>query len=259
MIEEQPEKNQSKKLPKHRSPSYPFISLRKALARAREFYGAQRHHPAPLSVAVAVWDFGAKSSGGLQTISALKQFGLMTENEVNNTRQVKLTDAALRIIQDERPESAERDAEIKRLALLPKIYSEMWRNWGVPPPAEATVKFFLVNERKYNETAFADLFSAYKDTIAFAKLAESDKTPPADGRERPGTPPTPPGDTPPPGERQQMEGERIVFTHEIEPSHGVRVLASGQVDESMLDALELYIQLQKRRLERERQAAKETE
>jgi hypothetical protein len=36
----------------------------------------------------------------------------------------------------------------------------------------------------------------------------------------------------------------------------VRVLASGEVDESMLDALDLYIQLQKKRLERERKIAK---
>jgi hypothetical protein len=45
-----------------------------------------------------------------------------------------------------------------------------------------------------------------------------------------------------------MEGERIVFTHEMEPAHGVRVLASGDVDESLLDALDLYIKLQKKRL-----------
>jgi len=32
-----------------------------------------------------------------------------------------------------------------------------------------------------------------------------------------------------------MEGERIAYTHEVEPQHGVRILASGQVDESVLD------------------------
>jgi hypothetical protein len=42
-----------------------------------------------------------------------------------------------------------------------------------------------------------------------------------------------------------MEGERIVFTHEVEPEYGLRVLASGEVDESVLDALDLYIKLQK--------------
>ncbi len=45
-----------------------------------------------------------------------------------------------------------------------------------------------------------------------------------------------------------MGRERIVFAHEIEPGHGVRVLASGEVDESMLEVLELYIELQKKRL-----------
>ena len=53
-----------------------------------------------------------------------------------------------------------------------------------------------------------------------------------------------------------MEGERVVFTHEIEPAHGVRIVASGDVDESLLDALEVYIQLQKRQLERQRQQIK---
>jgi len=53
--------------------------------------------------------------------------------------------------------------------------------------------------------------------------------------------------------------ERIVFTHEVEPTHGVRVLATGEVDDSVLDALELYIQLQKKRLERDRKAAKQAE
>ena len=44
-----------------------------------------------------------------------------------------------------------------------------------------------------------------------------------------------------------MEGERIVFTHEIEPSHGVRVLASGNVDSAVLDALDVYVNQQRER------------
>ena len=56
-----------------------------------------------------------------------------------------------------------------------------------------------------------------------------------------------------------MEGERIVFTHEIEPTHGVRILASDEIDDSVIDALELYIQLQKKRLDWERKAGKQDE
>jgi hypothetical protein len=37
----------------------------------------------------------------------------------------------------------------------------------------------------------------------------------------------------------------------------VRILASDEIDDSVIDAPELYIQLQKKRLERERAASKE--
>src|SRR5713101_1673177 len=86
------------KAPRTRSPMYPFISLRKALERARDFYKAQHQHATPIAAAVGVWEFAAKSSGGLQTVSALKQFGLMTESEDDtDARKVQLTDSALAI------------------------------------------------------------------------------------------------------------------------------------------------------------------
>jgi hypothetical protein len=54
-----------------------------------------------------------------------------------------------------------------------------------------------------------------------------------------------------------MEGERLVFAHEIEPSRIVRILASGEVDDAALDAPELYIQLSRKLLtERRRQQPK---
>ena len=47
---------------KHRSPAYPFISLRKALDKARTFYGSQTRHPAPLSAAMALWDLARRAA-----------------------------------------------------------------------------------------------------------------------------------------------------------------------------------------------------
>ena len=44
-----------------------------------------------------------------------------------------------------------------------------------------------------------------------------------------------------------MEGERVVFTHEIEPAHGVRIVASGDVDASILDALKSFLKQQRQR------------
>ncbi len=54
---------------------------------------------------------------------------------------------------------------------------------------------------------------------------------------------TPASIAPPRQGAKLMEGERVVFSHEIEPSHGVRIVTSGEVDESVLDALEVFVQL----------------
>jgi len=48
-----------------------------------------------------------------------------------------------------------------------------------------------------------------------------------------------------------MEGERIVFTEESAPQRYIKLVASGDVDESLLDAIEDYVKRQKKRLQRE--------
>jgi hypothetical protein len=58
---------------------------------------------------------------------------------------------------------------------------------------------------------------------------------------------------PPPLSAQQgkvklMDGERIVFTEESNPQNYLKLIASGDVDETMLEALEDYVKRQKKRL-----------
>jgi hypothetical protein len=45
-----------------------------------------------------------------------------------------------------------------------------------------------------------------------------------------------------------MEGERVVFTEESNPQSYLKLIASGDVDETMLKALEDYVKRQKKRL-----------
>jgi hypothetical protein len=44
-----------------------------------------------------------------------------------------------------------------------------------------------------------------------------------------------------------MDGERIVFTEESNPQNYLKLVASGDVDGTMLEALEDYVKRQKRR------------
>lgn len=45
-----------------------------------------------------------------------------------------------------------------------------------------------------------------------------------------------------------MEGERVVFTEETDPANYVKLVASGAVDDSLLEALEDYVKRQRKRL-----------
>jgi hypothetical protein len=45
-----------------------------------------------------------------------------------------------------------------------------------------------------------------------------------------------------------MEGERVVFTEESDPQRYVKLIASGELDESLLDGLSDYVKRQRKRL-----------
>ncbi len=46
-----------------------------------------------------------------------------------------------------------------------------------------------------------------------------------------------------------MDGERVAFTEESQPGHYLKLIASGSVDDTMLEALEDYVKRQRKRLQ----------
>lgn len=245
--------------PRHRSPPFPFIGLHKALERAWEFYEKQRNHPAPVSVAVSLWGYAAKSSGGMQTLAALKHFGLLDDQGSGAERQVVLTDLALRILRDTRDPSPDRQQLIKEAALTPRMHRELWAKFGASLPAEGTVMYFLEVERGgFTNSSARDLIAEYVGTISFARLDESDKLQDEDGvASEDELPPEPTGRAPKPPDARKvielgkvalMEGERVVFTEESAPQRYFKLVASGEPDEYLLEALADYVKRQRRRL-----------
>lgn len=168
---------------KHRSPAYPFISLKKALERAKTLYEHDKRHPTPLPVAAKHWGYGEKSSGGLQTVSALKQYALLEDVGGGGGRRVKLTDLALAILLDEVPNSPDRAKAVKRAALNPKLYAEMFEKWGIELPSDESVRTYLKRDKLFNDDAVGGVIKDYKDTLEYAKLTESDKIPESEAQE----------------------------------------------------------------------------
>ena len=138
---------------KDRSPPFPFISLAKALERARSFYAEEKRGAAPMSRAVMHWGYSASSSGGLQTAAALRHYGLLDDvGGSGKERQLRLTELALRILLDTRPESTDREAYIRQAATSPTVAQEVYERWPDGLPSDGTLNHYLVLDRKFNET-----------------------------------------------------------------------------------------------------------
>jgi hypothetical protein len=161
---------------KVRSPSFPFISLPEALHRARELYDAERRNLVHPDVAVAHWGYSPRSSGGKQTIAALRAYGLLEDVRGD----LRLTDRAQHILVRE-PGTAGRSDLLRQAALSPPVFSRLWERYGADLPSDKSLRSYLVLELKFNENAVGDLLRSYRETLAFAELlpgaSESSPTP----------------------------------------------------------------------------------
>ena len=157
---------------RERSPAYPFISLKEALERAKKFAGQYKRHPARLSNAVSVWGYSPKSSGGIQTIAALKAFGLLKVQGSGDDRKVELTELAWRILEGN--QKSTRKEAISESVLKPSIISECWGKWGAERPPDAEFLDHLIFDRNFNRDAAIRFLKIYDDTISYGNLTESD-------------------------------------------------------------------------------------
>jgi len=155
---------------RHRSPTYPSISLKDAIERAGLFFKKEGKHKATIATAAAHWGYSATSSARLTTVAALKAYGLLEDSGEGAARQVNLTPLGLSIIQDERTVSPERDASIRQAAMLPKTMADLWSKYGNELPSDDTLKHYLKVDREFNPNAVSDVIRIYKENVVFAGL-----------------------------------------------------------------------------------------
>jgi hypothetical protein len=118
------------------------------------------------------WKYTEASSGGLQTVAALKSYALMEDvGGSGKARQLKLSDLALRILLDQRPDSEERAGYVREAALAPNVAAEVYDRWPDGLPSDSTLNHFLVLERKFNEGAAVTAIKILKENQRFANVA----------------------------------------------------------------------------------------
>src|SRR5438132_6333856 len=169
-----------------RSPAYPFVPLERALARASDLWRRVGRADVDVHSAKHHWGYGPKSSGGIQTEAALKQFGLLEANGRGDDRRLKLSELAVRLLGDPGIDASERRKLIKQAVLTPRIHRELWDRWGAALPVQ-DVRRHLIKERNpgFNEKGANDLIDEYRKTISYMELHSSEPAAPQPPRQNP--------------------------------------------------------------------------
>jgi hypothetical protein len=154
---------------KPRSPSYPGINLRDAIARAIQVWNKDRRNEASEDTILGHWGYKPKSGLGLVILAALKAFGLL---ETTKTGGLKLTDLAVGIIVDTREDSLDRKAAIQVAAKKPAMHQIMWAKYGKELPSDPNIMFFLEKEKQFTASGAKQFIAQYKATLGFSHLLE---------------------------------------------------------------------------------------
>lgn len=232
---------------KERSPSFPFISLRRAVERAQSLYENHRREPARLAAIGPSWGYSPKSSGLIQTVAALKQFGLIEDLGSGEDRKVVLTKLGQTIVADERPGA--RENALKEAARSPRIIAEYLPKWLPDRPSDAHCVSELHLDRGFTEEAAKAFLRIFDETVSYANLDEDaanspetiaatladdddDDAPPSWARSRPAVPQADPTPTPrgprPLNERMQVatDGKTLAVTATLETEGEVEQLVA---------------------------------
>ena len=185
-----------------RSPAYPFLSVQKAIDKAHDLYTREGAYAAPLESALKAWGYGAKSSGGRQTLATMKYYGLIDISGEGDKRRIKVSDLARRIILDQREDDTEKRQLIRKVALTPAIHRALYEEFPNGIISEGTVRHFLIFDKGYNEEAAGELVGEFKETASYVGLYEPQKTVDKPVEEAEG------GDTPP----EVKVGDRVQAT-----------------------------------------------
>ncbi|SAL29021.1 hypothetical protein AWB64_02472 [Caballeronia sordidicola] len=157
---------------KERSPNFPFIPLESALQRAQVLYSHERRSSAPSSSVAKHWGNSELSSGFKQTVAALKSYGLLSDEPGSGARMVRLTDLALRILLDSRPESEEKAAYTRQAALTPPVASEVFQRWPDGLPSDHTLSHYLMFDRGFQQETAARVARTLRQNESFAGLRQ---------------------------------------------------------------------------------------
>ncbi len=148
-----------------RSPNYPAVKLRDAIAAARLLWLKEKRTPVQVEVLAKALGYSSISGPVRTKVASLRQYGLLDESP----NGVRLSDLAMKIVHS--PENSDAYTKAVQVAALsPELFLDL-RNTH-PDGSEDAIKSYLILERGFSEAGARLAASAYRDAISFANFPE---------------------------------------------------------------------------------------
>lgn len=145
---------------------FPFISLAKSLDRAQAIFENDKEGKGlKIPVAFSAWEYSEKSSGGFQTIAALKGYGLLVDEGANDDRSVKLTSKSRTYFQSELDD--QKAGLAADFAKSPPLFGHLLEHWDGDEVADPVARTYLKTEIGLNEQSARAALGIYKDNLRF--------------------------------------------------------------------------------------------
>jgi hypothetical protein len=160
MADEKEATGTNQKVPRHRSPNYPGISLKAAVEKITAWYKADGHVASLKAAAMT------HMNGDLgRVVSALKTFGLVNESD----GRIKLDQRGLDIVARQADDQKRKQA-LRSAVMGPAVYREIIKEYPNGLPSDATLQAELVTSKSFNHKHVEAFIKDLKTSLAFAEI-----------------------------------------------------------------------------------------
>lgn len=146
---------------RRKSPTYPRISLQRAIDLSRRVYDSALTSSLDTPMALNLMGFKGDSGPSRAALASLKQFGLIDGRD----QALKVTPLAQSILQP-MAEDEQRNA-IVSAGDNPAIYQSLRSNFGGRLPSDAVLKAFLLRNHQFSGTGAELLVKVFRETENF--------------------------------------------------------------------------------------------
>jgi hypothetical protein len=148
---------------KTRSPRYPQLSLREAIAKVKMVYEKEHTHKADRAVIATDMGYAGLNGASAAVIASLRQYGLLERSG----DAMRVSEDATTILELP-PGDSERSTALERVAFAPQLFAELNGAFGSKLPSDENLRLYLVKSG-FNRNAANNLIRTYRDTLSLVK------------------------------------------------------------------------------------------